>query len=175
MLSLITIITSVCHNSSIAALPTMGMWPNFWRMEHSLCISRTKVNYSWIGLNSLSQNIWVFNIAGDSPTPKSQKGLPHLNLWLHWGVGKQIGTKALINKCPQSPRQRETRASCPCRQSPSQKRLTNSNPTKRKVSTEWGLNPNHSQESPLTMQTSSLKCYSHCSTRSSKWWRKSVS
>ena len=175
MLSLITIITSACHNSSIAALPTMGMWPNFWRMEHSLCISRTKVSYSWIGLNSLIQNIWVFSIAGDSPTPKSQKGLPHLNLWLHWGVGKQIGTKALINKCPQNPRQRETRASCPCRQSPSQKRLTNSNPTKRKVSTEWGLNPNHSQESPLTMQTSSLKCCSHCSTRSSKWWRKSVS
>ena len=175
MLSLITIITSACHNSSIAALPTMGMWPNFWRMEHSLCISRTKVSYSWIGLNSLIQNIWVFSIAGDSSTPKSQKGLPHLNLWLHWGVGKQIGTKALINKCPQNPRQRETRASCPCRQSPSQKRLTNSNLTKRKVSTEWGLNPNHSQESPLTMQTSSLKCYSHCSTRSSKWWRKSVS
>ena len=160
MLSLITIITSACHNSSIAAPPTMGMWPKFWRMEHSLCISWTKVSYSWIGLNYLIQNIWVFSIAGDSPTPKSQKGLPHLNLRLRWGVGKQIGTKALINKCPKNP---------------SQKRLTNSSPTRQKVSTEWGLNPNHSQESPLTMQTSSLKCYSYCSTRSSKWWRKSVS
>ena len=36
------IITSACYNSSIAALPAIGMWPKFWRTRHSLCTSRPR-------------------------------------------------------------------------------------------------------------------------------------
>ena len=57
--SFIIIITSACHDSSKAAPPAMGMWTKFWQRRHSLCTSRTKVNYSWIGLNSLIQNTWA--------------------------------------------------------------------------------------------------------------------
>ena len=131
----------------------------------------TQVGPNWVAAGPVSTPILRIlgpNTAGGSLADFNQKRPITLN-WQHrWRVEKQKGTEALANKCLQSPEQREIWVSCPHKQSPGQRHLTNSSLTWWKVTTEWGLNPNHSQESLLTMPTSSLKFCSPCNTHSNK-------
>ena len=104
VLSFITIITSACHDSSIATLPAMSMWPKFWQTGHSLCISQTKVSYSWTDPNSLIQNTWA-QYSRRQPSPTSQKGplhpatknskLDHKNTNKNKKIKKKIETKQI--------------------------------------------------------------------------------
>ena len=133
---------------------------------------------SWVAVGPVSTpllRILEPSTAGGNPVHFNHKRPTTLNWRLRWRVEKQIGTGALTNKCLQNPEQREIWMMCPRKQSPSQRRLTNSSLTRQKVTTEWGLDPSHDQESLLTMPTSLLKFYSPCNTHSNKWWKKSVS
>ena len=174
--SYIIFIISVCHNLLIVILPTMGLWLNSG--EQGIVCAQAKPKWVTIGPvpTPLLRTFWP-NTARGSPAQHCKKGPPHYNWRLHWGVGKQIGTehKVPCEQCHRNLERRETWASCLHKQNLGQQRPTNSNPTRRRMPTKRELNPNCRQESLQTMPMSTLKCYSHCSIRSSKWWKRSVS
>ena len=107
----------------------------------------TQARPNWVAAGPVSTPILKIlgpNTAGGSLAHFNQKRPITLNWQHHWRVKKQKRIENLTKKCLQSPEQREIWVPCPHKQSLGQRRLTNSSLTRWKVTTKWGLNPNHS-------------------------------